>query len=112
MSPGRAGRLRAEHYRLVSVDWSDGAVVGTGRGRAASARAVPWSIVTAMYEAFYGLKERPFELVPNPRFLFLDRAPARSAEQPAVRADDRARLDADDRRSRHRQDDADAGGPG
>src|SRR5215216_4431777 len=24
-----------------------------------------------MYEAFYGLKERPFELVPNPRFLFL-----------------------------------------
>ena len=24
-----------------------------------------------MYEAFFGLKERPFELVPNPRFLFL-----------------------------------------
>ena len=24
-----------------------------------------------MYETFYGLKERPFELVPNPRFLFL-----------------------------------------
>ena len=24
-----------------------------------------------MYEAFYGLKERPFELVPNPRYLFL-----------------------------------------
>ncbi|HEY7497075.1 MAG TPA: AAA family ATPase [Vicinamibacterales bacterium] len=24
-----------------------------------------------MYEAFYGLKERPFDLVPNPRFLFL-----------------------------------------
>jgi type II secretory pathway predicted ATPase ExeA len=24
-----------------------------------------------MYEAFYGLKERPFELVPNPKFLFL-----------------------------------------
>jgi general secretion pathway protein A len=24
-----------------------------------------------MYEAFYGLRERPFELVPNPRFLFL-----------------------------------------
>ncbi len=24
-----------------------------------------------MYEAYYGLKERPFELVPNPRYLFL-----------------------------------------
>src|SRR5215475_10233516 len=24
-----------------------------------------------MYEDFYGLRERPFELVPNPRFLFL-----------------------------------------
>jgi general secretion pathway protein A len=24
-----------------------------------------------MYETFFGLKERPFELVPNPRFLFL-----------------------------------------
>ena len=24
-----------------------------------------------MYEAFYGLRERPFDLVPNPRFLFL-----------------------------------------
>ena len=24
-----------------------------------------------MYEQFYGLKERPFDLVPNPRFLFL-----------------------------------------
>ena len=24
-----------------------------------------------MYEAFYGLRERPFELTPNPRFLFL-----------------------------------------
>jgi general secretion pathway protein A len=24
-----------------------------------------------MYEEFYGLRERPFELVPNPRFLFL-----------------------------------------
>jgi general secretion pathway protein A len=26
-----------------------------------------------MYEAFYGLRERPFELTPNPRFLFLTR---------------------------------------
>src|SRR5687767_2200918 len=24
-----------------------------------------------MYETFYGLRERPFDLVPNPRFLFL-----------------------------------------
>lgn len=24
-----------------------------------------------MYEAFYGMRERPFDLVPNPRFLFL-----------------------------------------
>jgi general secretion pathway protein A len=24
-----------------------------------------------MYEAFYGLRERPFELTPNPRFLFM-----------------------------------------
>src|SRR5687767_14964904 len=24
-----------------------------------------------MYESFYGLRERPFDLVPNPRFLFL-----------------------------------------
>ena len=26
-----------------------------------------------MYEQFYGLKERPFDLSPNPRFLFLTR---------------------------------------
>ena len=26
-----------------------------------------------MYEAFYGLRERPFDLVPNPRFLYLAR---------------------------------------
>ena len=24
-----------------------------------------------MYESFYGLRERPFELLPNPKFLFL-----------------------------------------
>ena len=24
-----------------------------------------------MYESFYGLRERPFDLTPNPRFLFL-----------------------------------------
>ena len=24
-----------------------------------------------MYESFFGLRERPFELTPNPRFLFL-----------------------------------------
>src|SRR5215203_4697192 len=24
-----------------------------------------------MYESYYGLNERPFDLVPNPRFLFL-----------------------------------------
>jgi len=24
-----------------------------------------------MYEQFYGLRERPFELTPNPRFLFM-----------------------------------------
>ena len=24
-----------------------------------------------MYEAFYGLRERPFELTPNPRFLLM-----------------------------------------
>src|SRR5688572_2319822 len=24
-----------------------------------------------MYESFYGLRERPFELLPNPRFLYL-----------------------------------------
>ena len=24
-----------------------------------------------MYEAFYGLRERPFDLTPNPRFLFM-----------------------------------------
>ena len=24
-----------------------------------------------MYESFYGLRERPFELTPNPRFLFM-----------------------------------------
>ena len=26
-----------------------------------------------MYEAFYGLRERPFNLLPDPRFLFLSR---------------------------------------
>jgi general secretion pathway protein A len=31
------------------------------------------AIETAMYEQFYGLKERPFDLSPNPRFLFLTR---------------------------------------
>ena len=26
-----------------------------------------------MYEQYYGLRERPFDLTPNPRFLFLSR---------------------------------------
>ena len=26
-----------------------------------------------MYEQYYGLRERPFDLSPNPRFLFLSR---------------------------------------
>ena len=30
-----------------------------------------------MYERFYGLKERPFELTPDPRYLFLLRATPR-----------------------------------
>src|SRR5207253_10946436 len=29
---------------------------------------------TVMYERFYGLRERPFELTPNPRYLFLSPA--------------------------------------
>ena len=29
-----------------------------------------WSL-SEMYESFYGLRERPFDLTPNPRFLFL-----------------------------------------
>ena len=27
-----------------------------------------------MYEAFYGLRERPFDLLPDPRYLVLTRA--------------------------------------
>jgi general secretion pathway protein A len=32
---------------------------------------VSLGIETSMYESFYGLRERPFDLTPNPRFLFL-----------------------------------------
>src|SRR5207248_10148745 len=31
----------------------------------------PGPVDTLMYERFYGLQERPFELTPNPRYLFM-----------------------------------------
>ena len=65
-----------------------------------------------MYEAFYGLKERPFELVPNPRFLFLTPRQREALSNLQYGLDDGARPDADDRRGGHGQDDADAGGAG
>ena len=59
-----------------------------------------------MYEAFFGLRERPFDLTPNPRFLLLTEQAPRGAEQPAVRAVEPPRPHAARRRGRHRQDHA------
>ena len=39
-----------------------------------------------MYQHFYGLRELPFELTPNPKYLFLHAAASRGAEQSPVRA--------------------------
>ena len=38
-----------------------------------------------MYECFYGLRERPFDLTPNPRFLVLTDVAPGGVEQPRVR---------------------------
>ena len=39
-----------------------------------------------MYQAFYGLRELPFELTPNPKFLFLSAAASGGVQHSAVRA--------------------------
>ena len=33
-----------------------------------------WVIQSSMYNSFYGFKERPFQLVPNPAYLYLSRS--------------------------------------
>jgi len=38
-----------------------------------------------MYKSFYGLKESPFNVNPDPRYLFLTKTDRRSAGQPDVR---------------------------
>ena len=63
-STGRALPTRVCRLVRPSRCWSK------SRQRSVNARG-PLVDSHAMYEAFYGLKERPFELVPNPRFLFL-----------------------------------------
>ena len=79
---------------------------GLARGgcvEAAAVRALDWM----MYEAFFGLRERPFDLTPNPRFLLADADASRGAEQPPVRCHRPQGADPAHRRSRRRQDDAD-----
>ena len=57
-----------------------------------------------MYLAFFGLAEKPFAITPDPRYLYLGRAPCRCARAPGVRHQRRRRLHPAHRRSRHRQD--------
>ena len=64
-----------------------------------------------MYERFYGLSERPFELTADPKYLFLTTETARGAQQSAVRASVGAIAHGADRRGRNRQDDAHPRGP-
>ena len=53
----------------------------------ASVQRVP--AVDADVRRFFGLRERPFDLLPNPRFLYLDGPAARGVQQPALRPDAR-----------------------
>ena len=62
-----------------------------------------------MYEQFFGLDERPFDLTPNPKYLFLTpshREALSSLEYGISGAHRRHRAD---RRGRHREDDVDQG---
>src|SRR6187399_723127 len=46
-------------------------VLRTGRSLRCTRDSHRHAWVTVMYETFYGLRERPFDLTPNPRFLVL-----------------------------------------
>ena len=71
--------------RAVSGGWTG----GVGCLLVAIAVVVVWRCdpesLENMYQQFYGLRELPFELTPNPRYLFLTGTAARGAEHAAVR---------------------------
>ena len=59
-----------------------------------------------MYAEFYGLVRPPFEMTPDPAFLYLGETPPRRARDAALRRAGREGLRAAHRRGRHRQDHA------
>lgn len=46
----------------------------------------------SMYTRFFGLKQEPFSLAPDPRYLHIEQAPTRGARPPALRRGQRRRL--------------------
>ena len=76
--------------------------IGAGRVRHRGVEAVE----IAMYERYYGLQERPFDLSPNPRFLCFTPQHREALVHLAVRPGRPARRHDAGRRSRHRQDHA------
>ena len=59
---------------------------------------------TVMYERFYGLRERPFNLTSNPRYLLLTSKHAEGSARCSNAHQQSHRASRPDRRSRHRQD--------
>ncbi len=105
-APARSGggsccwrRRRRSACMLLAAAVMVGVAAAAGRG-----------LVALMYESFYGFRERPFDLTPNPRFLVLTDVAPRGAEQPRVRHRQPQGHHAARRRGRHRQDDADPHG--
>ena len=62
-----------------------------------------------MYEQFFGLNERPFDLTPNPRYLFLTPSHREALSNSSTGSRRGTGVTVLDRRSRHRQDDAHPG---
>ena len=60
-----------------------------------------------MYEQFFGLNERPFDLTPNPKYLFLTPSHREALSNLKYGISAAHRRHRADRRSRHREDDAD-----
>ena len=63
-----------------------------------------------MYESFYGFRERPFDLTPNPRFLVMTDVHREALSNLEYGIASRTGHHAARRRGRHREDDADPDG--
>src|SRR5579859_4276031 len=64
--------MRGERGERISfASWSSSAIHASSE-RSSTARPGPKSgRIEAMYENFYGLKEKPFSLAPDPSYLYL-----------------------------------------